>query len=112
MNNKAWLISKDKEEHQKVIDDLIEKINKDIEKDNVWKGRFYVEQINSNWSKNDANLWVSLKFNDRNSLTTHIATGTVNEWKCFNGFKLKKEMNNFIVNKVKTKREKEYYRKG
>ena len=42
-----WLTSMNKKRHQREINRLIRKINKSIEKDELWNGRFCIKQVGS-----------------------------------------------------------------
>jgi hypothetical protein len=65
-------------------------INKNIEQDDLWNGRFIVRQYEDSpqWRKYEdgsgAELWVKLKFIDRATGRYYVGNHTVNEWCDFN----------------------------
>ena len=70
----GWLTSKDRKRHQRAMNDIMRQINRYVEIDPLWKGRFYVRQIASQWSeyedKSGAALWVVLRFYDKKTRIT------------------------------------------
>ncbi len=85
---------------------LIRETNRNIEKDNLWKGRFYVRQVgNAEFirydDKSGAELYVKLECVDRKTGKTYIKGESVNHWRIFNGSNLFGFMNWFIVDFVK-----------
>lgn len=111
----GWLSSKNKKRHQRAMNELMRVLNKNIENDNLWKGRFYVRQIASKWhqyeDKSGAELWVVLRFYDKKTSITRTVANTVNHWRYFGGSYLWWEMNNFIIEDVKVWEEPEFSRK-
>ena len=101
----SWLTSKDRKRHQRAMNDIMRQINRNVENDPLWKGRFYVRQIASQWSeyedKSGAELWVVLRFYDKKTCITKEVAETVNHWRYFNGSHMWWAMNNFIVEDVK-----------
>ena len=102
MSNK-WLSSKNRKVHQRAMNKLMRQMNTNIKNDELWKGRFYVRQIASQWHEYDdhsgAELWVVLRFTDRKTGKTHEVADTVNHWRFVNGSHLFWAMNDFIVEK-------------
>ena len=47
----GWLTSKDRKRHHRAMNDIMRQINRNVENDPLWKGRFYVRQIASQWSE-------------------------------------------------------------
>jgi hypothetical protein len=96
----VWLTSQKRKVHQRAINKLIREMNKRIEDDDLWLGRFYTKQIKSDWQLYEdgsgADLYVRLRFIDRKT-GVHYDTG----WECVNslrfGAKLYWKMNWFIV---------------
>ena len=81
----------------------VRNMNKIIEKDNLWRGRFYIRQIQSEFKiyedGSGAELYVRLRFFDRvTGITYDSPWGTANHWRT--GSLLFWEMNGFIVNRV------------
>ena len=101
----GWLTSKDRKRHQRAMNDIMRQINRNVENDPLWKGRFYVRQIASQWSeyedKSGAELWVVLRFYDKKTGITKEVAETVNHWRYFNGSHMWWAMNNFIVEDVR-----------
>lgn len=100
----GWLTSKSRKRHQRAMNSIMRQINHNVEKDELWKGRFYVRQIASHWyqyeDKSGAELWVVLRFYDKKTGIVKTVAETVNHWRYFNGSHMWWEMNNFIVNTV------------
>jgi len=99
-----WLTSKSKNRHQREINRLVRKVNKSIEKDDLWFGRFYVCQVYSpQWKVYEdgsgAEYFVHLKFIDRCTGRYWVQADTVNHWRGTfgNGWLLWDKMNWFIV---------------
>jgi hypothetical protein len=102
---KYWLTSKNKKRHQRTLNKLIRDVNKAIEQDNLWYGRFYIKQVESpQWhvyeDKSGAEYFVHLKFIDKCTGRYWIQAETVNHWRGSfgNGWRLWDKMNWFIVN--------------
>lgn len=99
-----WLTAKKRKVHQRAMNRLIRSMNKNIEQDYLWLGRFYARQIASEFQEYEdgsgAELYVRLRFVDRKTgMTYDTPWDTVNHWRF--GAVLFWEMNEFIVNKVK-----------
>lgn len=101
----GWLCSKNRKRHQRAMNKLMRDLNKNIENDNLWQGRFYVKQTAAQWyeyeDKSGAELWVVLSFIDKKTGMTYETAETVNHWRMWNGSHLWWKMNDFIVEKVK-----------
>ena len=101
----GWLTSKNRKRHQRAMNDIMRQMNRNVENDPLWKGRFYVRQIASQWSeyedKSGAELWVVLRFYDKKTGITKEVAETVNHWRYFNGSHMWWAMNNFIIEDVK-----------
>jgi hypothetical protein len=101
----GWLCSKNRKRHQRAMNKLMRDLNKNIENDNLWQGRFYVKQTAAQWreyeDKSGAELWVVLSFIDKKTGITYETAETVNHWRMWNGSHLWWKMNDFIVEKVK-----------
>lgn len=103
---KHWLTSMNSKRHQREINRLVRAINKNIEQDDLWSGRFVVRQVESpQWVRYDdcsgRELWVTLKFIDRCTGRYFVRCKSVNHWRIFNGVNLWREMNDFIVERCK-----------
>ena len=100
----AWLTSKNRKRHQRAMNKIMREINRNIEQDDLWKGRFYVRQVGAQWyiypDKSGAELIVRLRFYDKVTGVTKAYVGTSNELRMWNGFRMWLLMNNFIVEDV------------
>lgn len=99
----TWLTSKDRKVHQRAINRTVHAINKRLEKDDLWFGRFIVRQYEDapRWRQYEggsgAELWVKLKFIDRATGRYYVGNHTVNEWCSFNGSRIWRIMNWLIT---------------
>lgn len=99
-----WLTSMSKKRHQRAMNQLVRKVNKSIEEDDLWHGRFCIQQVKSpQWyvyeDKSGAEYFVHLKFIDRCTGRHWVQAETVNHWRGSfgNGWHLWEKMNWFIV---------------
>lgn len=96
----VWLTSQNRKVHQRAMNRLVRKMNKHIENDDLWLGRFYAKQIASSWHPYEdgsgADLFVRLRFIDKKTKCTYD-TGwkSVHYWSF--GARLYWTMNWFIV---------------
>lgn len=97
----SWITSSNRKVHQRRMNKLMLLINKNVEEDELWKGRFVVRQAGSQWMPypdgSGYELWVVLKFIDRLTGQTWEQAETVNHWSFGNGGHLWMAMNTFIV---------------
>lgn len=104
MKRYGWLTSKNRKRHQRAMNELMRLINKNIENDDLWKGRFYVRQVAAQWyeyeDKSGAELWVVLRFIDKATGFYWETAETVNHWRWYNGNRLWWAMNDFITEKT------------
>ena len=96
----GWLTSMNRKVHQRAMNKLVRHMNKQIENDELWLGRFYAKQIASSWHPYEdgsgAALNVRLRFIDRKTGTTYDThLEDVNGWRF--GAKIFWKMNWFIV---------------
>ena len=66
---KYWLTSTNKKKHQRAMNRLVRSFNKALEQDDLWCGRFVIQQVYApQWHQYDdgsgAELFVHLKFID------------------------------------------------
>lgn len=98
-----WLTSKNAKAHQRRMNRAMRELNKNIENDSLWRGRFYVHQIaRQRYVYEDGSgmeLWVTLEFVDRKTGRTKQLLETVNYWTSFCS-RLFWEANTFIVEDV------------
>lgn len=99
-----WLTSHNKKRHQRAINRLVRAINKNLENDELWCGRFMICQIDSpEWQAYEdgsgAELWVTLKFVDHATGRYYTTCDIVNNWRGphANGFKINAIMNWLIT---------------
>ena len=98
---KNWITSQNRQVSQRRMNAAMRKLNKNIENDSLWHGRFVVRQDSAQWftypGENYYQLWVVLKFIDKKTGQTHLAAEKVNHFLFINGSHLWHEMNHFIV---------------
>ena len=97
-----WITSKNQKVHRRAMNRLVRSFNKQLEKDDLWRGRFMVRQIHSpKWhvyeDGSGAELFVHLEFIDRCTGKTWVYADHVNYWRNYNGYKLFEKMNWLIV---------------
>lgn len=106
MKKWAWIKSRKRKVHQRKMNELMRLINKNIEQDDLWKGRYIVRQVSSQWydylDGSGSELWVVLRFKDRLTGYTWDTAETVNHWRWINGCHMWKVMNDFIVDRCST----------
>lgn len=99
---KHYLNSNNRQKHQRKINHFMRQINKNIEKDELWRGRFVVRQDCAQWLPHeDSSCWdlyVVLKFIDKKTKKTWIGIhGSINSLCWGNAYKLWETMNTFIT---------------
>lgn len=97
----SWLTSNNRKVHQRAINQAVRQLNKNIQNDPLWRGRFKVSQEAAQWySYEDGSgyeLYVVLRFTDTKTGKIQELGESVNHWLFTNGFHLWKAMNDFIV---------------
>ena len=81
-----WLTSMDRKVHQRAINKVVRAMNRNLEQDELWRGRFIVRQDESpQWRRYEdgsgAELWVRLRFIDRATGRYYVKWETVNHWR-------------------------------
>ena len=81
-----WLTSMNRKVHQRAINKLVRAINRNLEQDGLWRGRFKICQVGCpQWRRykdcSGAELWVKLKFIDRATGRYYVGARTVNQWR-------------------------------
>lgn len=98
-----WLTSKNAKAHQRRMNKAMRELNKTLENDNLWHGRFYVHQVARQRQVYEdgsgMELWVTLELVDRKTGRTKQVLETVNYWTSFCS-RIFWEMNSFIVEDV------------
>ena len=98
----GWTFSMSRKKQQRKMNQLVRIMNKNIENDDLWKGRFYCHQVNYSpfhvyEDKSGAQLFVTLEFVDKKTNKTMMAADTVSSWRHINGYTLWNKMNYFIT---------------
>lgn len=86
--------------YQHRINKLVRSVNKGIERDELWRGRFTIRQTEAQWvrySSDFYDLWVVLQFTDRLTGQTWEKSNMVSDWVFYDGYTLWWTMNSFIV---------------
>ena len=100
----TWMTSMNRKKHQRAMNKIVRVLNKNLEEDELWKGRFYVRQVASRFQtysdKSGAELFVILRLYDKETKLTKDVHGFVNSWRFLNGYDLWRAMNDFIVEYV------------
>ena len=81
-----WITSMNRKTHQRAINRLVRAMNKNLEQDELWCGRFIVRQDESpQWRRYEdgsgAELWVRLRFIDRCTGRYYVKWESVNHWR-------------------------------
>lgn len=98
-----WLTSQNRKRHQREMNRIVRKLNKQIQQDSLWQGRFVIRQIESQWIRYEdgsgTELWVKLKFIDRATGRYYVGAHTVNQWRGLraNGWRVFEIMNWLIT---------------
>ena len=99
-----WKTSQNRRKQQRALNKIARELNKNIESDPLWKGRYCVRQYKSwwrpYWEESDYYVfYAQFIFHDKKTHKTYL-TGikSANDWLFFNGYKLWREMNDFILN--------------
>lgn len=98
----GWTYSANRKKHQRKLNKILRDINKNIEQDDLWRGRFYAKQGNyshfyryedgSGWE-----LYVVIELRDRFTGQIHRIGESVNHWGMWHGSHMWEAMNEFIV---------------
>ena len=99
-----WLTSYNKKRHQRAINKLVRAINHNLEQDDLWCGRFVIQQDESpQWrlyeDGSGAELFVRLRFIDRATGRYYVKWESVNQWRGLRatGYEIWKMMNWLIT---------------
>lgn len=100
---KRWIYSCNRKRHQRAINKAIKNMNKNIENDNLWKGRFYCRQIYSPYweryeDRSGGIMHVNVEFCDKKTQKRWIQLFNTND---IQGWKFWCAMNDFIVKHIK-----------
>ena len=99
---RRWIYSCNRKRHQRAINKAIRDMNKNIENDNLWKGRFYCRQIYSpHWERYEDRsggiMYVNVEFCDKKTQKRWIQLFNTND---IQGWKFWSAMNDFIVKHI------------
>lgn len=99
-----WLSSKNRKKHQRRVNHYVRGVNKSIENDPLWKGRFYIRQIDSPIfveydDGSGGGLYVRFRLHDKVTGKTAVTryTSSINHWCFLNGYRFFDIMNKFII---------------
>ena len=100
---RKWIYSCNRKRHQRVINKAIRDMNKNIENDNLWKGRFYCRQIYSPYwevysDKSGGIMHVHVEFCDKKTQKRWIQLFSTND---MISYRFWMAMNDFIVKHIK-----------
>ena len=99
----SWMYSFNRKKHQRHMNKYVRAINKNIENDDLWRGRFYVRQVDSPYfyvyeDGSGASLErIHLVITDRATGNTYDGWDSVNGWCHWNGSRLWQWVNTAIV---------------
>lgn len=97
----AWLSSYKRKRHQRVVNKYVRQLNKQIEDDELWRGRFVVKQIKSQFyhyeDGSGATLGVHFRFYDKKTGVTEDWSETSSAINMWSGAELFWQMNHFIT---------------
>lgn len=100
---KYWITSKERKNHQRVMTQILKKVNKSLRNDQMWKGRFELRQADARWvpyeDGSGEELYVQLKMIDHVTYTHKLSEyKSVNSWR-FPGscWKVYTFVNDFII---------------
>jgi hypothetical protein len=100
----GWKCSNDRKIHQRALNATVRKLNKNIVKDDLWQGRFFVRQRQA-WMHHYEDgsggyLFVHLEMCDRKTGRTLSIYDTSNHFTNWGGNALFWALNNFIVDTI------------
>ena len=98
----GWTCSHSRKKQQRKMNQLVRTMNKNIENDELWKGRFYCHQVHyapfyTYEDKSGSVLFVTLEFVDRKTGKTMLSADDVSSWRHINEYHLWEKMNYFIT---------------
>lgn len=99
---KNWTYSNNRKKYQRKMNYYMRKINKNIENDDLWRGRFVMRQDCAQWARyvdgSGHTLYIRLYCVDKKTgRKQYFPMRSVNSLCFWNGHKLWEMMNNFIV---------------
>lgn len=99
-----WLTSDNRKRHQRAVNKVFRRLNKHIENDDLWLGRFAVKQDEAYWIPYEDGsghyLVIKYHFIDKKTGFTKSYCECSNHLIIWNGSHLFWDMNNFIVQDV------------
>lgn len=108
--NPGFIHSADRRKHQRRMNQLMRRMNKNIENDTLWRGRFKVISGKTEFfcyeDKSGYELVCEVIFVDKKTGHTARHYDSVNSWSFWNGGQLWRKMNEFITEDCKVWSEK------
>lgn len=100
---RRWICSCNRKRHQRVINKAIRDMNKNIQNDNLWNGRFFCRLIHSpKWTlyedKSGGIMFVNVEFCDKKTQKRWIQGFNTNDMISYHFWMA---MNDFIVKQIK-----------
>ena len=98
-----WKTSQSRKTHQRASNKTMRIINKDVENDPLWKGRYCIRQYKAwwrpYWEEQDYYIfYIQFILYDKKTHKTYITDiKSSNDWLFFSGYKVWREMNDFIL---------------
>lgn len=92
---KEWLTSGNRKVHQRAMNKLMRDTNENIASDELWRGRFIVRQLASQWDGHE--LYTVVELIDRLTGQRACHFNSVNSWLFMNGWRMFEVMNYFIT---------------
>ena len=96
-----WICSTNRKVHQRKLNKLVKDINKNIQDDDLWKGRYFIRQYSAEFQKYEDNsggeLFVYLRFYDKKDMKYQTFFGDSCAICHFGGYRLWMTMNSFIT---------------
>lgn len=104
MLNYHWRSSFNRKRHQRAVNAVVRAINKNVENDSLWQGRFFVRQYDAQVvSYEDGSgmeLFIQLRFYDHKTKKYRPVWMGSNELIIWGGYKMWMLMNDFIVEDI------------
>ena len=102
--NFNWRYSSNRKVHQRAVNRVIRKINESIKRDKLWRGRFFIRQYESCFSRYEDGsgnqLLCVLRFYDHKTQKYIDMCASSNQIFIHGGWEIWSAMNNFIVRRL------------
>lgn len=97
----GWKTSANRREHQRALNRAMRRVNKAIEEDSLWRGRFVVRQKDAQFyryeDKSGYEMYITLEFRDKKNGAIYEFCDCANSLLMWSGSKIFYEMNRFIT---------------